>query len=192
MSETKEDPTLGINSWLQDELAYQYKFDRSSVDEGWAELLQQAPPKNGGSVPSAPEPVAAVATAAAAVEVPAPPPTPITAAAPAPAAPPAEVATVPAPAPVPAAPPAPASTAVARQEIKTIGPGDQLVPLRGAAARIAENMTASLAIPVATSQRQIPVALLKKTAISSISSRALQGEANSASRTSSPGPSSRP
>jgi 2-oxoglutarate dehydrogenase E1 component len=35
--------------------------------------------------------------------------------------------------------------------------GEELVPLRGAAARIAENMNASLALPVATSQRTIPV-----------------------------------
>ncbi|MDP8980915.1 MAG: multifunctional oxoglutarate decarboxylase/oxoglutarate dehydrogenase thiamine pyrophosphate-binding subunit/dihydrolipoyllysine-residue succinyltransferase subunit [Acidobacteriota bacterium] len=35
-----------------------------------------------------------------------------------------------------------------------------LVPLRGAAARIAENMTASLSIPVATSQRVIPVKVI--------------------------------
>ena len=33
------------------------------------------------------------------------------------------------------------------------GPGQELVPLRGAAARIAENMQASLEIPGATSQR---------------------------------------
>src|SRR5580658_6639882 len=32
-----------------------------------------------------------------------------------------------------------------------ISPGDQLVPLRGPALRIAENMTASLSVPVATS-----------------------------------------
>jgi 2-oxoglutarate decarboxylase len=35
-----------------------------------------------------------------------------------------------------------------------------LVPLRGAAARIAENMTASLSIPVATSQRVVPVKVI--------------------------------
>src|SRR5579884_2172662 len=35
--------------------------------------------------------------------------------------------------------------------------GEQLTPLRGAPARIAENMIASLAIPVATSQRAIPM-----------------------------------
>jgi 2-oxoglutarate decarboxylase len=37
------------------------------------------------------------------------------------------------------------------------GPGEELVPMRGAAARIAENMTASLSMPLATSQRTIPV-----------------------------------
>src|SRR6202162_6355948 len=38
--------------------------------------------------------------------------------------------------------------------------GDQLLPLRGAAARIAENMNASLRIPLATSQRVIPVKVI--------------------------------
>src|SRR5579863_5993636 len=41
-------------------------------------------------------------------------------------------------------------------------PGEQLVPLRGPALRIAENMTASLAIPVATSQRSMPVKVLEE------------------------------
>jgi 2-oxoglutarate decarboxylase len=40
------------------------------------------------------------------------------------------------------------------------GPGEELVPLRGTAARIAENMNASLSLPVATSQRIIPVKLV--------------------------------
>ncbi len=38
--------------------------------------------------------------------------------------------------------------------------GEQLVPLRGAAARIAENMTASLSIPTATSQRVLAVKVI--------------------------------
>ncbi|MBV8817398.1 MAG: 2-oxo acid dehydrogenase subunit E2, partial [Acidobacteriaceae bacterium] len=38
--------------------------------------------------------------------------------------------------------------------------GEQLVPLRGAAARIAENMNASLSIPTATSQRVIAVKII--------------------------------
>src|SRR5579872_1348098 len=39
-------------------------------------------------------------------------------------------------------------------------PGEVLVPLRGAAARIAENMAASAAIPLATSQRIVPVKVI--------------------------------
>jgi 2-oxoglutarate dehydrogenase E1 component len=39
-------------------------------------------------------------------------------------------------------------------------PGEQLQPLRGAAGRIAENMAASLAIPLATSQRTIAVKVM--------------------------------
>src|SRR6185437_710990 len=41
-------------------------------------------------------------------------------------------------------------------------PGDHLVPLRGPALRIAENMTASLGVPVATSQRVIPVKVIEE------------------------------
>jgi len=35
-----QDPALGINSWLEDELYHQYQFDRGSVDEGWSHLFQ--------------------------------------------------------------------------------------------------------------------------------------------------------
>ena len=38
--------------------------------------------------------------------------------------------------------------------------GEELMPLRGAAARIAENMAASIAVPIATSQRTIPVKVI--------------------------------
>src|SRR5437016_1977096 len=39
----------------------------------------------------------------------------------------------------------------------TVAEDDRLIPLRGSALRIAENMAASLTIPVATSQRVMPV-----------------------------------
>src|SRR5437868_12396185 len=39
-------------------------------------------------------------------------------------------------------------------------PGEQLVPLRGASARVALNMEASLSMPLATSQRTIPVKVI--------------------------------
>ena len=56
-----------------------------------------------------------------------------------------------APAPAAPAPPVPQPEA---------GPGEQLQPLRGAAGRIAENMAASVTIPLATSQRTIPVKVM--------------------------------
>src|ERR1700678_4448778 len=54
---------------------------------------------------------------------------------------------------------APAPKAVAAP-VTPLGPGDQLVPLRAPALRIAENMTASLTMPVATSQRVMPVKVI--------------------------------
>jgi multifunctional 2-oxoglutarate metabolism enzyme len=39
-------------------------------------------------------------------------------------------------------------------------PSEQIVPIRGAAAKIAANMEASLSLPTATSQRQIPVKII--------------------------------
>jgi 2-oxoglutarate decarboxylase len=64
-----------------------------------------------------------------------------------PAEKPAPPAAAPAPAPEPAQPRAPRA-------------GETPEPLRGAALRVAENMEESLAVPTATSQRQIPVKLL--------------------------------
>src|SRR5207244_596072 len=40
------------------------------------------------------------------------------------------------------------------------GASEQLLPLRGAPARVAQNMEASLAVPLATSQRTIPVKVI--------------------------------
>src|SRR3954470_23217522 len=41
-----------------------------------------------------------------------------------------------------------------------IAPGEELVPLRGASARVAQNMEDSLSMPLATSQRTIPVKVI--------------------------------
>ncbi len=59
-----------------------------------------------------------------------------------------------------AAPPPPAP--VQTEPAVRVSAGEQLVPLRGPALRIAENMTASLSIPVATSQRTMPVKVLEE------------------------------
>jgi 2-oxoglutarate dehydrogenase E1 component len=40
------------------------------------------------------------------------------------------------------------------------GLGEQLIPMRGASARVAQNMEASLSMPLATSQRTIPVKVI--------------------------------
>src|SRR5258708_40230501 len=40
------------------------------------------------------------------------------------------------------------------------GPSEQLIPMRGASARVAQNMEASLSVPLATSQRTIPVKVI--------------------------------
>src|SRR6266571_2478063 len=39
-------------------------------------------------------------------------------------------------------------------------PGEQLTPLRGASARVAQNMEASLSMPLASSQRTLPVKVI--------------------------------
>jgi multifunctional 2-oxoglutarate metabolism enzyme len=74
-----------------------------------------------------------------------------------------------------AAPPAPKP---APSEIPTvaISAGDQLVPLRGPALRIAENMTASLAMPVATSQRVMPVKVIDENRRAMNNHRTLTGQ----------------
>src|SRR3954462_13080442 len=62
-----QDPALGVNSWLEEELYHQYQFDRTSVDEGWTSFfnggqatLERLPSNGGGSVAveESPEPFA--------------------------------------------------------------------------------------------------------------------------------------
>jgi 2-oxoglutarate dehydrogenase E1 component len=53
--------------------------------------------------------------------------------------------------------------------------GDEITPLRGAAARVVDNMTASLAVPVATSQRVIPVKVIDENRAIINLHRGLQG-----------------
>jgi 2-oxoglutarate dehydrogenase E1 component len=167
MQDVKE-PALGINSWLEDELYQQFRLDRTSVDDGWNDLFIEAEQQGlthlgNGESPAAQTTNGTYAEAPAAV---APPP----AAPPKPVPPPPVAATPVAPPSPPPTPTVAANTAVAKtapaapakQDAKPVGASDQLVPLRGAAARIAENMTASLAIPVATSQRRIPVRVIEE------------------------------
>ncbi len=182
-----KDPTLGINSWLEDELYYQYQFDRKSVDEGWSHLFQNgaanqasntaagvAEPPQLEKAPTESEPVT---------------PEPARPESPQPQSAHAEAAPAASPEPARPQPPLPTSLATPAAELattvtkvpakaetaKAIGASDQLVPLRGVAARIAENMAASLAIPVATSQRQLPMRVIEENRNIINKRRALQG-----------------
>jgi multifunctional 2-oxoglutarate metabolism enzyme len=152
------DPPLGINSWLEDELYHQYQFDKKSVDEGWTEFFQH-PGQNGETQTGR---LAQPDSSAIAVAEPPPPPPP-TPAPPARPAPQPEAATAAVPSnAVATAPKAPVKQEPVQAGPVQTGPGEQLVPLRGAAARIAENMALSLTIPVATSQRQIPTRVIEE------------------------------
>ncbi|MGH9692815.1 MAG: multifunctional oxoglutarate decarboxylase/oxoglutarate dehydrogenase thiamine pyrophosphate-binding subunit/dihydrolipoyllysine-residue succinyltransferase subunit, partial [Bryobacteraceae bacterium] len=156
-------PSLGVNSWLEEELYHQYQFDHKSVDEGWTDLFIHAEEQNGAGAANgniSPDEENEARTSVAVETEPEPPPVKEPPAKPAPQREP------PKPEPPRTEPPKTelakaASTQPAKPEPKTVGASDQLIPLRGAAARIAENMTLSLSIPVATSQRQIPVRVIE-------------------------------
>jgi 2-oxoglutarate dehydrogenase E1 component len=154
--------TFGPNAWLVDEMYDQYRVDPSSVSESWQEFFADykredpAPALNNNGPAGAAAPAAngaatngaatngAAAASAAATTAAATPAAPKPAAASAPAAPAAAT---------PAAKPAAAATAPAEAPA-----GD---PIRGAASSIVKNMTASLAVPTATSVRPVPAKLLE-------------------------------
>ena len=180
MPQAKDLP-LGINSWLEDELYHQYQFDRTSVDEGWTHLFEdETLSSNGGAAPATAEiaqehpdgsDVETFERRESPPQTEAPeskteqPKTTIEESAP-------HSATQAAPSSAPGTAEiahqatgdvAKASSAQSvTEDTRAVGASDQLIPLRGAAARIAENMIASLAIPVATSQRQIPVRVIEE------------------------------
>ena len=69
-------------------------------------------------------------------------------------------AAAPSPAPLPADKPRAEAASPAPAKTTTTQPAGELLPIRGAALKIVENMEASLSVPTATSQRRIPVKLL--------------------------------
>jgi 2-oxoglutarate dehydrogenase E1 component len=151
---------LGPNAWLVDEMYEQYLADPTSVSESWRDFFADYRRDADHRAPAA-GPNGGGAAAPLATNFAPAPPAPATA--PAPAAPPAPAAT-PTSAPAPAAKPAPAARPAAAKEgapaaAKPAGePGE---PLRGAAARIVQNMEASLGVPTATSFRDVPAKLLE-------------------------------
>jgi 2-oxoglutarate decarboxylase len=168
---------FGQNQWLVDEMYQKYKQDPSSVDESWHEFLADYTPESTGETNSksaaGTATIAAPAPARTATVSPAPVssarvPAPATAAAPTAPGPtpkvtaPASAAAAPPQARSPRTTPAPASNAAPTTGAPKAGPitTDEAKVLRGPAAAIVKNMSASLAIPTATSVRAIPAKLM--------------------------------
>jgi multifunctional 2-oxoglutarate metabolism enzyme len=132
VAEQQTPDLVGPNAWLVDEMYEQYLADPSSVSESWREFF--ADYKREKDVAAEPVPTAPPATNGSSASA-------------APTAPAAK-----AEAPTPAATKPEASKAAADD------PGE---PIRGVGARIVENMERSLAVPTATSFRNVPAKLLE-------------------------------
>src|SRR3982751_646904 len=154
--QTSQDNPLadfGPNEWIVDEMYQRYLADPSSVDPAWHDFFADYKPAMAtGSIVTPDEATAANATASAAragTDAPA-------ASTVAPVKPTVPDAAKPAPKPAPAAKPAPAPAASNGKAPE----GAKVTTLRGVAAKIVQNMDASLEVPTATSVRAIPAKLL--------------------------------
>ena len=157
---------FGQNEWLVEEMYRKFRDDPSSVDPSWHEFLvdynpEPVPEPATAATPAAGagQPAAAAAQPAAA---PAPPASPIKPDA-SPAATPSGASdgngSVAAPAATVASGASAASVA-AKAATPPPAEGDELQVLRGAAAAVVKNMSASLDVPTATSVRAIPAKLI--------------------------------
>jgi multifunctional 2-oxoglutarate metabolism enzyme len=133
--------SFGANAWLVDEMYEQYRKDPDSVSGSWREFFQGYRP--GGVNLAGP---AAMSAGVALLQPPAAPPAVAPTNGSTSNGAPTNGAGVPAAA-APAKAPAPA--------------GETATPIRGAAARIVANMSASLDVPTATSFRVVPARLLE-------------------------------
>ena len=162
---------FGQNEWLVEEMYRKFRDDPSSVDESWHEFLVDYNPESSGEAsqdgpatkakPAEAKPVAAKPAQSRPAEAkpaepkpaeakpadPKPAPEPVKPAKSTAAGAAGNGAPAPAPAAPKAAPPPPAE-------------GDEVQVLRGAAAAVVKNMSASLDVPTATSVRAIPAKLL--------------------------------
>ena len=122
---------LGPNSGLVEDLYERFRQDPTSIPERWRKYFTEHPPDGNGEQAAAPVMAAPVI-----------------------AAPVSEAPDAVAAEPVVATPSRVSATAPAVPEAES-------APLRGVAARIAENMEASLGVPTATSVRTVPAKLLE-------------------------------
>ncbi|RVW06085.1 multifunctional oxoglutarate decarboxylase/oxoglutarate dehydrogenase thiamine pyrophosphate-binding subunit/dihydrolipoyllysine-residue succinyltransferase subunit [Rhodococcus spongiicola] len=153
---------FGQNQWLVDEMYQRFQDDPSSVDPSWHEFLTDYKPdaaNAGGNGKALGGEVTTKTVNHAAAQAPAAAPTPAQGTAPAPA--PTTKAETPPPAPAPAPAPAAAPKPEApKAEVTPPATEDTNQVLRGAAATVARNMSASLTIPTATSVRAVPAKLM--------------------------------
>jgi len=156
---------FGVNADYVSELLANFERDPESVDSEWSEFFNELLSTNGhATAGTSPEPAASASTVTPPSSGLAPgydwpsaerfgrpdSPTTATSAVTAPEAGEISVA--------PEVEPAPTSL----QPAPPAAPEVDLIPLKGAPLKIAENMTASLSVPTATSQRQVPVKLLEE------------------------------
>ena len=146
---------FGANEWLVDEMYQQYLKDPSSVDKAWWDFFADYSPADpSAAAPTNGKPPAVASNGA--------PPT----AAPAAAAVPGPEPTTTARAASTTAPDtATAPRSAAAPDTARVAPAvpiasDEILPLKGAAARTVANMEASLHVPTATSVRDIPAKLV--------------------------------
>jgi 2-oxoglutarate dehydrogenase E1 component len=158
--ETERAVTFGPNAWLVDDMYEQYRQDPASVSASWREFFENYRPGGANLArPGAPEVKFAdedLAGPEEAAEL---------RSAPARTSSTGAVTDVAKAEPVDsrsATRPAPAEAGGAPSEVSTPArPAAEAIPLRGAAARVVANMTASLGVPTATSFRVIPARLLE-------------------------------
>ena len=133
---------FGANAWLVDDMYEQYRRDPASVSDSWKEFFQDYRP--GGvnlSRPASPEPAASPASPAATADR---------------AHDANRVGLM-----DPAASSARPGSGGGANGLAAGSSEDPPSPLRGAALRVAANMTASLGVPTATSFRVVPARLLE-------------------------------
>ncbi|HEX5118550.1 MAG TPA: multifunctional oxoglutarate decarboxylase/oxoglutarate dehydrogenase thiamine pyrophosphate-binding subunit/dihydrolipoyllysine-residue succinyltransferase subunit [Pseudonocardiaceae bacterium] len=157
---------FGSNEWLVEEMYEQFLADPSSVDPAWHDFFADYKPaqRAAGVGDNVAQPTGSAATeAAGTIGTTTPPAAPRTN---------GQVVRTPPPAPAPSAVPTPPPTSglpntgkpapAAAAKAAPVKPveGEQVSPIRGAAAAIVKNMQQSLTVPTATSVRAVPAKLL--------------------------------
>ncbi|MGQ0840304.1 multifunctional oxoglutarate decarboxylase/oxoglutarate dehydrogenase thiamine pyrophosphate-binding subunit/dihydrolipoyllysine-residue succinyltransferase subunit [Actinokineospora sp.] len=156
MSSSSPASQFGANEWLVEEMYEQFLADPSSVDPAWHDFFadyKPTPRATSQGVAQAKSVGNDTGTSTTTTTKPEPKPKPEVKQTPPSAN--GQAPAKPAPKPEPKPAPKPANSAA-----KPAADGEERRPLRGAAAAIAKNMNASLALPTATSVRAVPAKLL--------------------------------